>query len=73
MAKTSGKTRAKAGGAGTRRATKRKTAAAAPAAHSHEDHIDACDFEFHESEATPDAELPAAKGGVETGGRKGAR
>jgi hypothetical protein len=30
-----------------------------------EDHIDGCDVEFDESEATPDAALPAARGGVE--------
>ncbi len=30
-----------------------------------EDHIDGCDVEFHEGEATPDAALPAARGGVE--------
>lgn len=41
--------------------------------HAHEDHIDACDLEFRDDEATPDAELPAAKGGVEIVGRKGAR
>jgi hypothetical protein len=33
-------------------------------AHEEEDHIDGRDFEFVESEATPDAELPPATGGV---------
>ena len=30
-----------------------------------EAHIDGCDVDFTESEATPDAELPEATGGVE--------
>jgi hypothetical protein len=38
-----------------------------------EDHIDGCDVEFLDAEATPDAELPAATGGVEIIGRKGRR
>lgn len=38
-----------------------------------EDHIDGCDFEFHESEATPDSELPMARGGVAVKAGKGAR
>ena len=29
-----------------------------------EDHIDGCACEIHESDATPDSELPPAKGGV---------
>jgi len=33
-------------------------------AFSDEDHIDGCDCVFPDSEATPDAELPPAKGGV---------
>jgi hypothetical protein len=67
MAKTSRKTKAR------RTRTKAqlrkrgdKTPAKARIAHMHEeDHIDGCDFEFDESEATPDAALPAAMGGVE--------
>jgi hypothetical protein len=35
------------------------------AAPDEEAHIDACDLEFSESEATPDADLPGATGGVE--------
>jgi|KBSMisStaDraftv2_1062788.scaffolds.fasta_scaffold03812_8 hypothetical protein len=38
-----------------------------------EDHIDGCDVQFLDVEATPDAELPAATGGVEIVGRKGRR
>ena len=38
-----------------------------------EDHIDGCDVQFLDIEATPDAELPAARGGVEIVGRKGLR
>ena len=34
-----------------------------------EDHIDGCDFEVIDSEATPDAALPPATGGVATLGR----
>ena len=67
MAKTSGKT--KAGRTRTKaRLRKRdaKTPAKARVTHVHEeDHIDGCDFELDESEATPDAALPAAMGGVE--------
>jgi hypothetical protein len=29
-----------------------------------EDHIDGCDVEFHDHDATPDAALPVARGGV---------
>jgi hypothetical protein len=43
-----------------------RASAAAGALHAQdEDHIDGCDAEFHDSEATPDAALPRAKGGVE--------
>jgi hypothetical protein len=31
----------------------------------HEQLIDGCDLEFQESAPTPDAELPAARGGIE--------
>jgi len=52
--------------ANVKHATKgRKAPARTLAAPDHEADIDACDLEFHESEATPDAELPAATGGVE--------
>lgn len=44
---------------------KRGTRASA-AAHAHEDNdVDGCDVEFRESDATPDDELPPARGGVE--------
>ena len=36
------------------------------AAYAHEDaDVDGCDVEFRESDATPDHELPPARGGVE--------
>lgn len=33
-----------------------------------EDDIDGCDVEFHDSDATPDQDLPMAVGGVEISG-----
>jgi hypothetical protein len=67
MAKTSRKSNARAAKAGkAKRATRTRTAPGRTrAAPDEEAHIDACDLEFHESEATPDAELPEATGGVE--------
>ena len=67
MAKTSRKSRARAAQAGkAKRATRaRKARARTRGASDDEASIDACDLEFHESEATPDAELPLAQGGVE--------
>lgn len=48
-----------------------KTSLKAQAMRPHEeDHIDGCDVEFREDEATLDAELPAATGGVEVIGRR---
>lgn len=35
-------------------------------AHDRNDEVDGCDFEFDDSDATSDAALPAARGGVET-------
>jgi hypothetical protein len=57
---------AKPGKATPRRTLKGGTARArVQAAKRHEeDHVDVCDFEVHASEATSDAELPAARGGV---------
>ena len=48
--------------------------ARAPAVDSNEDDVDSCgcDVEFHDSEATPDEELPPATGGVEAGSEEGA-
>lgn len=39
----------------------------APAAKGHEDDVDGCvcDIKFHDDDATSDADLPAAAGGVE--------
>ena len=55
------KTRTKVGGA-------RVSAAAKSVEDRHEDdHIDGCDFEFHEADATRDQELPPARGGVAPG------
>lgn len=76
MAKTAGKSKARVGAAGkAKRPTKdSKAPARMQARHADdEDHVDGCDFEFHDSEATPDSELPAAKGGVEISGGKGRR
>lgn len=36
----------------------------AAASAADDDHVDGCDMEFHEGDATPDAELPTAAGGV---------
>ena len=59
MAKTTRKPKAK-------RATKsRKAPAMMQASESHaEDHIDGCDVQIDDSDATSDAELPPARGGV---------
>lgn len=55
MAKSAGRPKARAKARATR----------ARKEHTHEDdHVDGCDFEFQESDATPDAELPAARGGI---------
>lgn len=48
-----------------RTVVKRRAEALTKAGQHHDDHVDGCDLEFRESEATPDHELPAAKGGVE--------
>ena len=69
MAKTSTKSRAavkKAGKEAKRMSKRGKASVRAHTLNVHEEnHIDGCDVEFLESEATPDAELPAAIGGVE--------
>lgn len=67
MAKTSRKSKGRVAKAGkTQRAKRaRKVPVATRAAPDQEAHIDACDLQFHESEVTPDAELPEATGGVE--------
>ena len=57
MAKTAGKSKARVGAAGkAKRPTKdSKAPARMQARHADdEDHVDGCDFEFHDSEATPD-------------------
>lgn len=43
-------------------------------AHAHDDeHIDSCEIEFTERDATPDHELPIARGGVETARKRTAK
>jgi len=42
--------------------------AAAPDIGGDEDDIDGCDVEFHDSDATPDEDLPVAIGGVKIAG-----
>jgi hypothetical protein len=49
---------------GSKNVTRSGRVSAKPQKHEEED-VDGCDFEFIESEVTRDAELPAAKGGVE--------
>ena len=63
MAKKASKTKGRVARAGKTERT--KTRGKASKVHP-EDHIDGCDFEFVESDATPDAELPPARGGVAT-------
>jgi len=64
MAKTSRKSKARVTRTGKARRDG-KSSATAQAVHAHaEDGIDGCDVEFLDSDATPDAELPAARGGV---------
>ena len=41
---------------------------AGPNINADEDDIDCCDIEFHDSDATPDDDLPMAVGGVEIAG-----
>jgi len=67
MPKTSRKsnTRAAKAGKANRTTRARRARARTQATLDEEARIDACDFEFHDSEATPDAELPEATGGVE--------
>jgi hypothetical protein len=60
---------AKAVAAGRKRVAQTRRVAAKPQKHE-EDDVDGCDFEFVESEATSDADLPPAKGGVEELKRK---
>lgn len=64
-------TKSKAGKSASKAKPKKaakKASAKAKVAHVHEeDHIDSCgcDVEYSDSEATPDAALPMARGGVE--------
>ena len=48
-----------------RTVVKRRAQASAKAGQHHDDHVDGCDLDFRKGNATPDHELPAAKGGVE--------
>ncbi len=59
---------AKASKKATRKPAKKRAASAprrAPEMPHTDDHIDGCDVEFTEAEATPDEDLPPARGGVE--------
>jgi hypothetical protein len=73
MAKKSGKRKTRGHRVGKpRRTTANRSApvtARAMSAHQ-EDHIDGCDVEFLDRDATPDSALPAATGGVEGEGRR---
>jgi hypothetical protein len=60
------KRKSRATGAGRKERTTTRAAAYKP---HPEDHIDGCACEFTESDATPDAALPPARGGVATVGR----
>jgi hypothetical protein len=51
---------------------KSSTRRSRPSVHGEED-IDGCDFEFSESDATADAELPAARGGVQEPKKRSAK
>lgn len=53
--------------------TSPKRVAMRASASQEEDHIDGCDVEFGDHEATPDSALPVARGGVERvrAGRRG--
>jgi hypothetical protein len=56
----------------SKRSAKTARARAARAAAPHEDdHVDGCDVDIREEDATPDADLPAATGGVEAVSRTG--
>ena len=44
---------------------KRRAETSTKAGQHHDDHVDGCDLDFRKGNATPDHELPAAKGGVE--------
>jgi hypothetical protein len=69
MAKRSAK--AKAGAkSGTKAVRRARRAAIRPSEPHEDDHVDGCDVEIHEADATPDDELPPARGGVESVGRR---
>lgn len=72
MAKTSTKSKKPVSGARKAKpATRnRKAPVKAKSSFAHEDHVDGCDVEFLESQATIDADLPPAAGGVESAKRK---
>jgi hypothetical protein len=66
MAKKARKSKGRVARAGKTERTKTR---GTPSQVHAEDHIDGCDFEFVDSDATPDAELPPARGGVAPFGR----
>jgi hypothetical protein len=65
--------KSKASGKRVSKAKRRKVSAKAPASLVYEeDHIDGCDVEFHDGDASPDAALPVTRGGWQNGrGRAG--
>ena len=68
LAKSASKSKARRKGVNKAKRTKpgKKVSTRAQASPVHEeDHIDGCDVEFQDSDATPDAALPVARGGVE--------
>ncbi len=73
MAKTPSKSKTRVSGPSkTRRAAKKhRTSVTSPTQYSHEDHLDGCHLNVDDSEATPDAELPAAIEGMEIAAAKG--
>jgi hypothetical protein len=75
MAKKSRRPKARARSKSTPRhsTTARRLPPRAQARTDDEAHVDGCDVEFHESDSTPDTELPQAIGGVETLRRTGRR
>jgi hypothetical protein len=65
MAKRSGKSKAQARRKSKRAKKGRTSSIKTRAPGPEEDHVDGCDLQFLDSQATPDTALPPAKGGVE--------
>lgn len=69
MPKQAARSAARSRRASRKRVTTRRAPARRLALPDDQAHIDGCDVDFNESDATPDAELPASTGGVETARR----